>query len=391
MNTIKYLVGSEDVLDLPFEPYSEKVCTFLTVLSDILMKDIETRKYSDIVSFAFWCRKANIIGKKNEWNKRGEKRLGRGLVFHIAPSNIPINFAFTYIFSLLAGNANIVRVPSKEFPQVTLMCQIMKELLEEYPEINSRTAFVQYPSNDEITEQFSREADVRVVWGGDNTITKIRAYPAKPKCIDLVFADRYSICILDGQVIEEEDNIGLKKLAENFYNDTYLIDQNACSSPQVIFWKNTSDEAKKRFWEAIFEYSKPKYKLQEASCVDKYMKLCQDAINIPELKKKNQIENLIYHIELEKLPLNITSLRGSCGYFYEYNLNRYEELLPILTEKFQTITYYGVDAVEIQKFLIENHVKGIDRIVPVGKSLDIDVIWDGYDIISMLSRIIEVK
>lgn len=27
----------------------------------------------------------------------------------------------------------------------------------------------------------------------------------------------------------------MKKLAEAFYNDTYLFDQNACSAPQTIF------------------------------------------------------------------------------------------------------------------------------------------------------------
>lgn len=391
MNTINYLVGEEPVSAQPLEPYSEEACAFVVSLSEALRKDEEARKYSDVMSFAFWCRKANLMRKKQKWQERAEKRLGRGLVFQIAPSNVPINFAFSYVFSLLAGNANLVRIPSKEFPQVKIVCRVLKEGLERYPEIKKRTALVRYTAKKEWTEQFSQKADARVIWGGDDTVTTVRACAAKPKCIDLVFADRYSICVLDGLAIEEAEEGKLRKLAEGFYNDTYLMDQNACSSPQMIFWKNGSEAAKKRFWNMVFAYSKPKYHLQAASCVENYMKLCQDAIDMAELKKGSHLENLLYHVELKELPLDITLLRGSCGYFYEYELKQYEELLPVLTEKVQTVTYYGIDPKEIQDFVIQNQVRGIDRIVPVGKALDMDVVWDGYDIVGMLSRVVEVK
>ena len=42
-------------------------------------------------------------------------------------------------------------------------------------------------------------------------------------------------------------------------------------------------------------------------------------------------------------------------------------------------------------FIIENNVSGIDRIVPVGRALDMDVVWDGYDVISSLSRVVDIK
>ena len=33
-------------------------------------------------------------------------------------------------------------------------------------------------------------------------------------------------------------------------------------------------------------------------------------------------------------------------------------------------------------------LKGIDRVVPVGQSLNINLIWDGYDLSKSLTRII---
>lgn len=390
MSGIDYLIGSKEVSRLPLKPYSEEACAFAAALSDALLKDAEAKRYPDVVSFAFWCRKANLAVRKAKWEERAEKRLGRGLAFHVAPSNVPINFAFTYLFSLLAGNANIVRVPSKKFPQVELVCRVMKEVLEQHPEIKARTAFVRYPADNEITGQFSRIADARVIWGGDATVTSIRSCATKPKCIDLVFADRYSVCILGGKAIEETEPEKLKKLAEAFYNDTYLMDQNACSSPQMVFWRDASDAAKKLFWDAVFAYAKPRYALQVASCVDKYTKFCMDAVDMAGMGQGSRIENLVYRAEMKELPEDITALRGTCGYFYEYDLESYEELLPVLTEKFQTVTYYGINPEEFRDFVIGHHARGIDRIVPVGKALDIDVVWDGYDVVGMLSRIVEV-
>ena len=79
--------------------------------------------------------------------------------------------------------------------------------------------------------------------------------PAKPRCIDIAFADRYSVCIINGQAILNADDPSIKRLAESFYNDTYLVDQNACSSPQLILWINDKDDARKRFWEAVYDYA----------------------------------------------------------------------------------------------------------------------------------------
>ena len=45
---------------------------------------------------------------------------------------------------------------------------------------------------------------------------------------------------------------------------------------------------------------------------------------------------------------------------------------------------------DIENFLILNNVKGIDRVVPIGSALDMDVIWDGYNMINSLSREIPI-
>ena len=54
--------------------------------------------------------------------------MGRGSVLHITPSNVPTNFAYSMVFGLLSGNNNIIRLPSKNFHQVKILCAILKNL-----------------------------------------------------------------------------------------------------------------------------------------------------------------------------------------------------------------------------------------------------------------------
>ena len=71
---------------------------------------------------------------------------------------------------MLAGNSNIVRLSSKDFPQVDIVCEIIKDVLKNYPEIEKRTAFIKYDRSDEISEYFSKIADGIII---GNAIVKI--------------------------------------------------------------------------------------------------------------------------------------------------------------------------------------------------------------------------
>jgi len=83
-------------------------------------------------------------------------------------------------------------------------------------------------------------------------------------------------------------------------------------------------------------------------------------------------------------------LRGKCGFFYQYDLNNTSEISSFINTKFQTLTYYGFNKDSLARILIENNLMGVDRIVPIGRALDIDLVWDGYDMINCLSREISI-
>jgi len=381
-----------NVNNTPLRVFDEQVVEFLGGLSAELLKSSLVRTYPDVAAFAFYIRKANLLKLKEMLFPDGaEGRVGRGLCFHVAPGNIPVNFAFTWVFGLLAGNANIVRLPSKSFPQVDALLEVIQKHLALNSQLSTRNSFVRYPRTDtEQTAKYCAMADARMIWGGDKTIAGIKALPASPRCVDIAFADRYSLALIDGQAVLAADETAMKRLAENFYNDTWLMDQNACSSPQILCWENDSPEARAKFWAAAEAVASARYQLQDAIAVDKYTLLCEEAIGNPNCRSVCRSGNLLYREELTALSPDIINHRGKAGYFFEHALRDRAELLAIITEKFQTITCFGLDPIALRDELIAASVRGIDRIVPIGQAMDIGVVWDGYDLIRTLSRVVVI-
>ena len=114
----------------PDVPFSDDAVEFLDALSSLIMKNPSSRQYPDVITFAFFCRRASLVKMKSDFTS-DKLRLGRGLVFHVAPSNVPVNFAYSLVSGLLAGNMNVVRVSSKSFVQVDIIIKAMLKLLDE--------------------------------------------------------------------------------------------------------------------------------------------------------------------------------------------------------------------------------------------------------------------
>ena len=87
----------------PLAPFDGGVMAFLSDLGAALIADREARAYPDVVAFGFFCRRANLEALAREYEGAVSDRLGRGISFHIAPSNVPVNFAYSLAAGLLAG------------------------------------------------------------------------------------------------------------------------------------------------------------------------------------------------------------------------------------------------------------------------------------------------
>ncbi|MHC1773987.1 MAG: acyl-CoA reductase [Lentimicrobium sp.] len=377
----------------PEEPFSENATAYLNALSLILFKDPATREYADVATFAYFCRNSNLVRLKKQYYPGDKHRSGRGMVFHITPSNMPLTFAYSFVCGILSGNVNIVKVSSIKTAQADIIFNALEKLSKErkYRSYSSRLALVRYNVQSSATAYFSSICDVRVIWGGDETIDEIRKNSIPPRAFDVTFADRYSLCVIDADKYIHEKSP--EKVALGFYNDTYLFDQNSCSSPHLLIWLGSDENtetAKKIFWDNLYTLVKAKYTIQPHSVVDKLTTFYHQAAHYEEIKHADMPDNLIWRTELKDLPKDIDHYRCSSGYFSEYKASSLSELSGILSGKYQTLSYYGVQKEDFIKFIGQKRPKGIDRIVPIGKTNDFSLTWDGFNLIDTLSREITI-
>ena len=376
-------------------PFSDDLICFLDDLSKTLFKDPRIKQYPDVTTFAFFCRKGNILNLKKDFFCDEKLRLGRGMIFHIAPSNVPINFAYSLISGLLAGNKNIVRLPTKDFEQINIIIDALDQIYEtgKYPKISNQIILIRYDADlEEITESLSSACSVRVIWGGDETISNVRRHKLPARSFDLTFADRYSICVIEAKEILSEKK--LTTLISGFYNDTYLFDQNACTAPHLLVWLGNSKDVKKAqnlFWSELEQFTSKKYSLQNMQVMEKIKTFYSHAISEEKVKLQKINSNILWRISLNKLENSIEDFKSNGGYFCEYHAKSLSELNKIISPKYQTIAYHGLNKEKFREFIYQNYPNGIDRIVPVGFTTNFSLLWDGYNLIESLSRIIDFK
>ena len=391
----EHLVGKKANLNISYEPFNPQILNFLNDLSISLANNFNDKNYPDLRALSFFCRKNNILSLKKKHHDKESTRFGLGLLFHITPSNIPTNFAYSLIFGLITGNSNIVKVPSKKFEEINIICIALNKILKKkkYNKIKEMISVLRYDSGNKLlTEKYSLQCDARLIWGGDQTIADVKKFNTKPKNIDIPFSDRYSISLINSDKLLRLSDSNLSNLIKNFYNDTYAVDQNACSSPHLILWdgKNKS-QSKKRFWLELNNLIKKKYTSPLISTVDSYSRFVSEIIKNKNILSYKNFNKSLYVVSLKKIYPNLFLKKTKWGFFFECNIKNLDNLRHVTDKRLQTLTYFGYEKKFLKNYFSKNNFNGIDRVVPFGQALNINLIWDGYDLTKILSREIEIK
>ena len=173
-----------------------------------------------------------------------------------------------------------------------------------------------------------------------------------------------------------------------FFNDTYLMDQQGCSSPQAIVWLGKNNLYKKKFWNILSSIVTKKYD-NDISITNKKMAAISSAAINSKIDFKTNFQNFkLIKLNIKNPSMEIEKIQCHFGTFVEIEIKKLDEIKKIITKKFQTITCYGIDNNDLRKVIDNSGLTGIDRIVPIGRAFDMGPIWDGYDIIYSLSRIV---
>jgi hypothetical protein len=383
--------------EAPFAPFAPEIVEFCGRLSRLIFLNRAARAYPELQSLGFWMRPAGLHALRKEVQRleTPHTRLTpRGVVFHVPPANVDTMFVYSWIVSMLMGNRNLIRISSSVTPQVALLCEILNEALAEAnPIFRNQTIIVQYGHEREITETFSQAADVRVIWGGDQTVNAIRSIPLPPHATELTFPDRFSLCAIRAEKYLNLDESQGASLAEKFYNDTFWFDQMACSSPRLMLWcgeKAECGRASREFFGRLKSCIRSKgYAPEIGVRMNRFTFACRAMLDRPVTAYED------FQGDLPVLTLGSLEnfSRDHCGggLMLEFQSSGLEALVPAVDHRDQTLTQFGFDSAELETLVRHLNGRGIDRIVPIGEALHFQHFWDGYDLFQSLSRSIYVQ
>jgi hypothetical protein len=406
--TIRQLVPREETVELEpllrgmsgaaahaLAPFAAPVKEFCAAFSMALLRDPEARRLPELQALGFAMRKTELARLEQEfrrWESPDAVRVPRGVVFHIPPANVDTMFIYSWLVSVLMGNRNVIRIPASAGPAVRVLIRIFNSTQDGAEELRQNTCMVQYAHEREITSAISAAADVRIIWGGDETVRQIRSVPIPPHCTEITFPDRYSFAAIRAANYLELDEAGRLEVARQFYNDAFWFDQMACSSPRLVVWCGDPGAAwvgSERFYEALERCVAGRgYRLDMGARLNKFTFACRAILD----EKVAAYETWGDEVTVLRLEDDVLPSRHHCGGGLIFQVQRRElrDIVPWIARKDQTLTYYGFDREELREFARAMNGRGVDRIVPMGQALMFQHAWDGYELFVELTRQISI-
>lgn len=382
-------------------PFEELLKSFCESLSQLLFAEADPKQYPEIVALAFWLRKSHIETLEERFRSLEKFRespshllVPRGLAFHIAPANVETLFVYSWILSLLVGNSNVVRLPSRESPATSLLFGILKRLLDEkaFEKISRSTLLLSYGHEEEVTTAISAKADVRLIWGGDATIQTIRKIPLKITGQELLFADRYAYAAIRSSFYLESDEEQQKRIAEMIFRDLFWYDQQTCASPRTVFWVGSyeaSSEASENLYRRMQRIAETRgYAIPLSARLNKTTEIYRAALVLPvtELRQYGALAVL----DLEEFEPACRTFGGN-GLLFSAVIPNILQIAQYALQKDQTLVHAGFTQEELRHLAVTLNGRGLDRIVPVGNALQFGEVWDGYDLLAVLTKKVTIE
>jgi hypothetical protein len=380
--------------DGPLTVGDDRVVDFLVAFARRLLRPAVARRYPELASLGFFLRRGEIDkALARVADEPGQLRFPRGLIFHVPPANVDTIFVYSWALSALAGNANVVRLSSRSAGAADVILDALNDTLAEAHEAVRQTQrMVTYGRDDAVTGALSAAADLRVIWGGDRSVTEIRRHPLAPHARDLTFPDRSSFTVVNSAgwmaAAEQERDAA----ALGFYNDSYWFDQAACSSPRTVYWVGdveTTEAARADLGarlRTVLDGKRPE--VDAAMAVEKRVATYGLAIEGSATAIRFDGNELAI-VDLAD-PADIPRRWLGVGTFPQARVDTLAELASVVVRRDQTVTHFGFDADELCDFARRLAGRGVDRIVPVGAALNFAATWDGYDLMREFTRITSV-
>ncbi|MEY4515177.1 MAG: hypothetical protein RLZZ450_7299 [Pseudomonadota bacterium] len=374
-------------------PFDPELVEFVDALSRSLTTGPELRAYPEIIALGYWARKASVLGYQRAFEALASEQVllaARGVVFHVPPANVDTIFMYSWLLSLLVGNVNVIRLSTRESPQVEIVTTKLAALLKEprFERVKSAVAIVRYGHDAAINERISRVVDLRVVWGGDATVDALSAVPLHPAARQLSFGDKFSFSALSAQAYLSADDDLRRKLGERFFNDAMWFDQAGCSSPRLVVWcgeQAACERASTAFFAELERIVEAKHhEVELGHAMAKLLFTYQAALD-GRITAQERLSSELSVLTVDALT-NFDRAHPGAGLFFVAHVRALSDIVPFVTRRDQTLGHFGFTRDELAALVQTLGGKGLDRLVPLGQALTFNRFWDGYDLLQEFSR-----
>ena len=188
------------------------------------------------------------------------KANSRGLVCHWMAGNVQILGLFALVQSIMTKNVNLLKVSSHDEG-------VFAGLLSAFEGLTYTTYYGYTISGDDLLktmavvyfshnavklgESMSKNADVRIAWGGREAVETVAGYPSKYDCETVIFGPKLSFAVVAKEMLGDEQ--AAKKLARRVSVDVSVFDQTGCASAHNLFVEKGGAVSPERFCEILNE------------------------------------------------------------------------------------------------------------------------------------------
>jgi hypothetical protein len=310
----------------------------------------------------------------------------RGTALHWLAGNVPVLGVISLFQTILTKNKSIVKVPLNfKF----ILPEMLKDLIDnkyfnnKYKKniklILDSIIILYVDKKEKETQEFlSKNADIRIAWGGIEGISSVLHLPRKINCRDIVFGPKVSLAFVKKESLKNQHDLAI--LAKLICDDIVPFNQMGCNSPHNLIIEHGSNFSLNEIAIAIGKEFKKR-------------KLNRKFINDPLINFNILAKKFIYQIDNSKKVLFSSSNDWNI-FINEASKIKIEDplfgktlfiskvkdtktlfnILPINTQSIGLLCKAN-DKINLMKLLAD---AGVDRFPNLGKMSLYQNPWDGY-------------
>lgn len=312
-----------------------------------------------------------------------------GVVGHWPAGNIEIQPVLSMTCALLGSNACLVRVPGGLSEPTRSIVGKLKQS-DNLRVLTPRIRMLVFDhARRDLQEAMARSVDGAMIWGGEEAVLQVRGLPFPHWTKLAIFGPRISIAAMDAD--SWSDMQERESWCNRIARDVWQFDQQACSSPQVLFLEKKTGHSSGEFVQSLKKAFESENRVHPRRTIPAALTTA-----ICQARASWLLDGLANSAIFSEGP-DWTLLLGSGAEVPKLTQGKTMTVLEVedlfdpiekLDGNVQTLGLAMADAAREERLASAAARRGVDRIVKLGRMHVFVPPWDGADLIRPMVRLV---